>query len=246
MKQFVGVIDSGVGGLTILNQLQKRYRCNFRYIADHAFCPYGTKTNKEIFLRADKLVFNLVSHGAKAVVVACNTASVFAKKLSAKYSVPVCEVVTPTCERIANYGFVKRVALLATNSTIRNGMYVNTLSNIGIEVFNFPCSSFVPFIEQGATETPACYQALSTALHKLPSLNVQAVILGCTHFPLIKKKISAYCGDAKIIECACDLPKDIALPNNSPQTEYFTTGKVCFADIAAKPFANVCFQYIKL
>lgn len=246
MEQFIGVIDSGVGGLTILNRLRRQYPYNFRYLADHAFCPYGIKSNREVFSRVDTLTSNLVSMGAQAVVIACNTASVHAANLAAKYPVPVCEVVTPTCNLIAESRSINRVALLATNSTIRNGMYSAILAKRGIEVCNFPCSSFVPFIERGETETPACRKAVETALHELTYANVDAVILGCTHFPLLKRQIVPYCGGAQIIECVCSLPTHVMSPQINPKAEYFTTGDVNLANAAAASFNNICFRHISL
>ncbi len=241
---FIGVIDSGVGGLTILKSLRRRYKYNFCYIADHAFCPYGIKSNQEVFARVDKLTTFLKAEGAQAVVIACNTASVYAKQLSKLHNVPVFDVIVPTCQQII--GNCKKVALLATDATIRNGMYKTVLSEYGIEVVNFPCSSFVPYVEQCKTDSSKCLQTIKETLSTLPEENADAVILGCTHFPLLKRQIAPYCGTAQIVECVCNLPSDILQQEQLPNIIYLTTGNVKFANKAAKPFDNVCFNKLSI
>ena len=139
---FIGVIDSGVGGLTVLQRLRQNYAYDFVYVADHAYCPYGAKSNDVVFSRASALVQYLKNNGAPGVVLACNTMSVYAKQLQQLYEVPVYDVITPTCKRIVESG-VKSVALLATRSTIANGMYQENLSRHGIDVVPFDCSGFV-------------------------------------------------------------------------------------------------------
>lgn len=243
---FIGVIDSGVGGLTILRQLQQSHPYNYCYIADHAFCPYGSKSNDVLFHRASKLVKYLRDNGSKAVVLACNTISVYARELSSLYNLPVYDVITPTCQAITSNPNVKRVALLATRSTLNNRVYHNILSQYGVEVADFDCSSFVPFVEQCATSTLACRQTVQNKLYNLPQTRADAVILGCTHFPLLRGQIAYYCGDAKIFECRCDLPDNIFDYSTSPVITYFTTGSVDFANVAAKWCGSVVFMHLDI
>ena len=228
MKDFIGVIDSGVGGLTILRQLTENASRNFMYIADHAYCPYGTKNEQTVFRRADTLTGFCKDTGASAVVIACNTASRFAEELSGKYNLPVYDVIAPTCRQVMATTVNKRVALLATNGTIRGRAYRNILEPLGITVYDFSCSSFVPFIEQNATSTVSCYHAV-----------------GCTHFPLMLLQISHYCPSANIVQCCCDLP-DANFLQASPTVEYLTTGDVDFAANAAKWYGNISFKHISL
>lgn len=245
---FIGVIDSGIGGLTVLQRLRQTSKYNYVYIADHAFCPYGTKTNEMIFGRANKLVCYLKDQGAKAVVLACNTISAFAERLQQAYGLPIFDVITPTCNRLANSG-VHKVALLATKSTIANGAYQTILSQSGILTTTFDCSSFVPYVEQCATTSLACQCAVHKALCDLPKAHPDAVILGCTHFPLLRSQIAYYCGDGSIVECCCDLPNNIAttfdLSNN---VKYLTTGNADFANTASSWVKNskVRFKHISL
>lgn len=222
---YVGVIDSGVGGLTVLKKLQELYpTCNFVYLADSAYCPYGTKSFDEIYNRVSNLVEFLQSRGASAVVLACNTASIFVDGLRAKFSIPIYDVIAPTCKLVANSTRTKRVALLATNATVKSGAYSKYLSEYGITVVSFPCSSFVPFVEQNTVDTPECDEAIQVALRDLPHSNVDTVILGCTHFPVLKNKIAPYANGAKIIECCTDFSPTNCIHQHPQKTQFFTTG----------------------
>lgn len=248
MHNFVGVIDSGVGGLTILQKLVAvNNNQNFIYIADHAFCPYGTKTNDTILSRAEKLVGFLQEKGAYSVVIACNTASVFSDELRAKFAVPIYDVIEPTCKAVQKITKTKRVALLATNSTIANGAYQKTLLQSGIQTVDYACSKFVPFVENAATASISCLKTIEQTLKTLPQSNVDAVILGCTHFPLLKRQISYYCKNAELIECQCELPM-LSVENGGMQGQitYYTTGNVDYANVAAKPFGSVHFKKLLL
>ena len=208
---FIGVIDSGVGGLTILKQLQQSHPYNYCYVADHAFCPYGTKPNDVLLDRANKLVGHLASLGAQAVVIACNTLSAYTGQLQTLYKdTPIYDVITPTCKKILSLNpQVKRVALLATRSTVNNGVYHAMLKKYDVQVVDFDCSKFVPYVEQGTTTTLACLNLVGDVLNTLPRSNVDAVILGCTHFPLLRRQIAYYCDDSKIVECCCPLPDEL-------------------------------------
>lgn len=244
--EFIGVIDSGVGGLTVLQKLKLTRPYNYRYVADHAFCPYGSKTNHVLFHRASKLVQYLKDNGAQAVVLACNTISVYAAELSSLYNLPVYDVITPTCKAVASNPNVKRVALLATRSTINNRAYHDILSQQGVEVADFDCSAFVPFVEQCATTSLACLSAVDKALRNLPKAQADAVILGCTHFPLLRRQISYYCNNSKIVECCCDLPSVPFSFAAQPSVKYFTTGDVDFANSAARWCGDVSFAHVDL
>ena len=246
-SNFVGVIDSGVGGLTVLKNLQGQYPlCNFVYLADSAYCPYGTKTFDEIFARVSVLVEFLVSQGAEAVVLACNTASIFADQLRAKFHVPIYDVIAPTCQKVVENTVSKRVALLATNATVRSGAYTKRLNEYGVAVRAFPCSEFVPFVEQNAVNTPECEAAVRKALDALPCCDVDTVILGCTHFPVLKNKIAPFANGAKIIECCVDFVPPFSTAEKSAKTLFFTTGVGKNANFAAQWYGKSDFIHIDL
>ena len=247
-ENYVGVIDSGVGGLTILTQLQGDYpTCNFVYLADSAYCPYGTKQPQEILLRVQTLIQYLQNNGAQAVVIACNTASVHADTLRKQFDLPIYDVITPTCKRVVNITKTKRVALLATNATVASLAYQRRLNACGIAVVAFPCSEFVPFVEVNALDTLQCSEAVKKTLCNLPKCNVDTVILGCTHFPILRKKIAPHTGGATIVECCTDFkPYNYRDCEMSGKTVFLTTGVEKQANNAAKWYGQVEFSHIDL
>lgn len=244
---YVGVIDSGVGGLTILKQLQRDFpTCNFVYIADNMYCPYGTKQPHEILFRVRQLVGFLEECGAQAVVIACNTASVFVEALRQQFNIPIYDVITPTCKRVVNTTQRKRVALLATNATVNSGAYQHILNASGIEVFPFVCSQFVSFVENNEVDTTECDMVVEQALSTLPEYNVDTVILGCTHFPLLRKKIAPYTNGATIVECCTDFQPSSDCDKLPAKTVFLTTGVEKQVNNAAKWFAHAHFSHIDL
>ena len=247
ITNYVGVIDSGVGGLTVLKDLEEHFsQCNFVYLADGAYCPYGVRPFEQIFDRISALVQYLVEHGAAAIVLACNTASVFADRLREKVHVPIYDVIAPTCKVVVEKTKNKRVALLATNATVKSGVYRQYLNACGIDVVSFPCSSFVPFVEQSAIDTAECDEAIHASLHDLSRCEVDCVILGCTHFPVLKNKIAPYTNGAKIIQCCTDFQPISGSFNTSSKILFFTTGVGKNANFAAKWYGEIHFKHIDI
>ena len=247
-SNFVGVIDSGVGGLTVLRQLQRDFPlCSFVYLADSANCPYGVKSPQEIQHRVETLIKFLQYNGAQAVVVACNTASVFADRMRAKFNLPIFDVIAPTCKQVASVTRTKKVALLATNATVRSQAYQLELQKYGITVEALPCSNLVPFVEANTVNTAECSEAVASALFNLTQCDADTVILGCTHFPILRKKISPYAKGKKIVECCCDFqPSVVYSPKQTSQTVFLTTGLAEQANNASQWFGNTDFVHIDL
>ena len=164
-KKPIGVFDSGVGGLTVLEKLVEMYPSeNFIYVADQGYCPYGTKTKEEIEQRVLTIGKYLLNRGVKAIVIACNTASLFKQSLQNITDTPVISVIEPTALRAIELTKSKKVAVLATNATIQNGKYQKILEENGVEVYPVPASSFVEIIE--SNEMDSNY-ALKTVTEKL-------------------------------------------------------------------------------
>ena len=243
---YVGVIDSGIGGLTILKQLQRDYPCcNYVYIADSAYCPYGTKQPQDILQRVNRLIAFLSKCNVQAVVIACNTASVYVNTFRKIYSLPIYDVISSTCERVVSITRNKRVALLSTNATMNSRAYQRQLNAKRIEVVSFACSKFVPFVEANKVDTAKCIIEVNKTLCSLPKYNVDTVILGCTHFPILREKIAPYANGATIVECCTDfLPTDIG--NQHGKTVYLTTGEAKQANNASKWFGQADFVHINL
>lgn len=223
-ENFVAVVDSGVGGLTVLSKLRRDYpRCNYLYFADGAYCPYGTRSDDNIFSRLTVVFDWLVEQRVSAVVLACNTASVFAPRLRRRFDVPIFDVIAPTCCLAARTTRNKRVALLATDATVRSGVYGRLLADYGVVTSSYPCSALVPFAERGETHSAECKRAVRLALKDLGKSQADTVVLGCTHFPLLRHAIEPYAGGAAIVQCETDFaPSDNARGNGTAL--YVTTG----------------------
>ena len=247
-RNFVGVIDSGVGGLTILKQLQRDFpSCNFIYLADSAYCPYGTKLPSQILQRVQLLIQFMQSCSAQAVVIACNTASVYADTLRQQFTMPIYDVIAPTCERVTQVTKSKRVALLATNATVASRAYQRKLKESGVATVAFPCSTFVPFVEANRVDTDECSEAVNKALANLAKCNVDAVILGCTHFPLLRKKIAPFTCGAEIVECCTHFqPTCFCNGETVGQTVFLTTGEEKQANNAAQWYGEVHFVHVDI
>ena len=247
-SNFVGVIDSGVGGLTVLRQLQRDFPdCNYVYLADSAYCPYGVKQPHEIQRRVETLINALQDNGVIAAVIACNTASVFADVFRAKFNIPIYDVIAPTCKYVASVTRIKRVALLATDATVNSGVYQRELATRDIAVKAFRCSSFVPFVEGNNIDTSECSNVVASTLSSLKNCDVDTVILGCTHFPILRKKIFPFANGKEIVECCTDFqqPVDCSFEHTS-KTLFFTTGVEKQTNNASQWFGKTDFVHVDL
>ncbi len=233
MQKFVGIFDSGVGGLTVLQDLQKvAPSCNFVYVADHAFCPYGTKTPSQIASRAIAVANYLYKLGACEIVVACNTASVFAAEIRKQINLPIFDVISTTSAVIAAQKRYQTAILLATDATVRSGVYQRILHTFNIETSAVACSEFVPLVETSANSL-IVRNTVSKCLANVDNF-ADIVILGCTHFPLLQKEISRFLGNIPIISCSNSVSHFFcAYPHGSGQTVYLTTGESHIANKAA-------------
>ena len=192
----IGVFDSGVGGLSVVAELQllMPYE-SIVYLADTAHVPYGTRSDEEIRTLTACAVDWLYQHGCKAVVVACNTASAFSlTHLRAKYgeSFPVIGLVPavkPAVHRTQN----KKIGVLATQGTLRGTLLKDVIAEIavpaGVEVLTVMSPALVPFVEAGEEDSEACYTELKRVLTPLEEAGVTELVLGCTHYPFLRESI---------------------------------------------------------
>lgn len=197
----IGVFDSGMGGLTVLRALaEKLPHERFVYLGDTARLPYGTKSAKTVEAYALQATHLLLSQGVKMVVIACNTASAVA--LSALREglapVPVIGVIEPGARAGVVATRNKRIAVLATESTVKGGAYANAIAALmpDADVLQQSCQVFVALAEEGWSESPATEAAIE---HYLAPLFAEAnapdtLVLGCTHFPVLAEAIQRHVG----------------------------------------------------
>jgi len=199
----IGLFDSGVGGLTVLDAVARRLPGeNLLYLGDTARLPYGTKSPETVRRYARRAVELLLSRGIKALVVACNTASALALDLIEEISpVPVVGVVAPgasaavAAARSLEAGGAPRapIAVLATEATVASDAYGRAVRALdpGREVLHTACPLFVPLAEEGWTENEVARAAATRYLAPVRASGARVVVLGCTHYPLLKGTIAA-------------------------------------------------------
>jgi glutamate racemase len=188
----IGVFDSGVGGLTVLRALEEALpHESFLYLGDTARLPYGTKSPASVARYATQCAGLLVGRGIKALVVACNTAASAAlPALAARYpALPVVGVIEPGARAAVAASKSGRVAVVATEGTIRAGAYVAALARLrpGAEVTGVGCSVFVALAEEGWTEGPIVERVAHRYLDGVfaGATAPDTLLLGCTHFPVL-------------------------------------------------------------
>jgi len=195
----IGVFDSGVGGLTVLQALRERLPGeDFLYLGDTARLPYGSKSAVTVRRYALKASAHLVRNGIKLLVVACNTASSYALDEVVDASpVPVIGVVEPGVRAALATGS-GRIGVIGTEGTIRSGAYQRALERAdnGLVVDAMACPLFVPLAEEGWGDHPVTDQVAEIYLRPLLDLGIETLILGCTHYPLLRPSLERVAGEA--------------------------------------------------
>jgi glutamate racemase len=191
----IGVFDSGVGGLTVLQALRRRMPAHdFLYVGDTARVPYGRKPREMVERFAREIARFLVRQDVSGIVVACNTASAAAlPQLAEELPVPVWGVIEPGVEaarRLAPHG---RVGIVATAGTVRAQAYQRKLEALGMTVWARACPMFVHLVEEGLADSPEAELLARHYLADRPELD--ALILACTHYPLLKAVLRRVVGD---------------------------------------------------
>ena len=191
----IGVFDSGIGGLTVVRALMKQLpRENIVYYGDTARVPYGTKSPQVIREYAAQDADFLVSQGIKMLVVACNTVSAVALDIVQKRArVPVVGVIIPGARAAVSATRKKRVGIIGTSATVNSGAYTNAVRQIDeeVQVFARACPLFVPLAEEGWIDHQVTMLVAKEYLFPLTLEKVDTLILGCTHYPVLRSSIAA-------------------------------------------------------
>jgi glutamate racemase len=188
----IGVFDSGIGGLTVLKELIKRFpRESFIYLGDTARVPYGTRDKETIKRFSIELVDFLLKQKVKALVVACNTmSSVALSEIKNRSTVPVIDVISPTV-KLAAKNARDKIGIIGTRATINSRAYEKAFQELGVKIEARECPLFVPLIEEGVIDSKATEIIAKTYLD---GLKVDYLVLGCTHYPLLSKVIQKVIG----------------------------------------------------
>ena len=190
----IGIFDSGIGGFTVMDEIVKTMpgKHEYIYFGDNANNPYGEKTPGQLRRFARRIVKFLLEHKVDIIVVACNTMVAVAMATMKDVStVPVIGVIAPTVAHLATRKRTTRVAIAATTATTKNGLYRKSLAEHGITTVNIACPLFEPLIEAGQ-KGQTLDEAIDHHLKPLVGTNIDALVLGCTHYPIIQDRIRAY------------------------------------------------------
>ena len=203
----LGIFDSGIGGLTVLKEIMEVLPDEDTvYLGDTARVPYGTKSGPAVRRYAVENAGFLLKHGIKLLVVACNTASAYAlDELKESLDIPVIGVILPGARMAAAVSRNKKVGVIGTEGTIKSGAYFDAIKSIDPEVtvFSKACPLFVPLAEEGWTEGEVARLVAEEYLKEIKGEGVDVVLLGCTHYPLLKKVIAGVMGEGvKLIDSA--------------------------------------------
>ena len=253
----IGVFDSGVGGLTVAREIMRQMP-NERiiYFGDTARVPYGTKSKETVTRFSKQIARFLQSHQVKTIVVACNTASAYAiEDLEAELDIPVIGVVKPGARMAADMTRNGKIGVIATEGTIGSGLYTKYIKSIREDatIYGKACPLFVPLVEEGLWEDPVTVEIARRYLNELIDLDIDTLILGCTHYPLIRSTIGRVMGeDVTLVNPAYEtaialkrllaeknLLNEVAPPlGSNPYQFYVSDGAEKF-----KQFANSIIKY---
>lgn len=198
----IGVFDSGIGGLTVLDALHRLMpNENFIYLADDAYFPYGRKSGEEIENRVLQIGKQFQKRDVKALVIACNTASANSHLLRSWSKIPVQSVIEPTALFAFKQSHTKQIAILATNLTIKTGTYQNILKHLGAKVFPLPASGLVELAESPNRDSQGTALLVREIISPLQGADFDTIVLGCTHFGLLSESIAAVFPKALQIGC---------------------------------------------
>lgn len=202
-RQPIGVFDSGVGGLTVVRELLKYLPSEkIVYFGDTARVPYGTKSRKAIIRFSLENTLFLLKKKVKLVILACNTSSSIALPIIRKnFKVPLIGVIEPAVRVAVRITRGGRIGVIGTRATVESKVYETKIKRLNkrINVFSKACPLFVPFVEEGCLKGSAISDVVAMYLEDFKRKKVDTLILGCTHYPLLKEQIARFLGDSVVL-----------------------------------------------
>lgn len=199
----IGVFDSGLGGLTVVREIMKMLPYeDIVYFGDLARLPYGIKSKEQIRRFSYEDTEFLLQQEVKALVIACNTsASVSLEFLRKRYSLPIIDVIYPTAERAEKFSLTKRMGVIGTTATVASRAYDKAIAalNPRARIFSQACPLFVSLVEEGWLEDEITGRVADRYLRNLVKNEVDTLILGCTHYPLLKDLLQKSVGEHVVL-----------------------------------------------
>ena len=194
----IGIFDSGIGGLTTVRSfLDTLPGYDITYFGDTARTPYGSKSHETVIRYAKENTEFLINKGAKIIIIACNTASSVATEvISEQFDIPVFEVITPAVEMAVEVTTKSQIGIIGTRGTINSGIYDRKIKEQlpNAKIWSNPCPLLVPLVEEGWFTRPETKMIVKKYLSPLKTKQIDSLILGCTHYPLLKDIIQQKIG----------------------------------------------------
>jgi len=248
LNQPIGVIDSGVGGLTVAKEIMRQLpNEQILYVGDTARCPYGPRSGEEVKKFTWQMTNFLVNKGIKMLVIACNTATAVAlEEIQNELSIPVIGVIYPGARTAIKVTKNHQIGVIGTVGTIKSNAYENALKSINkkSKVTSLACPKFVPLVESGEVDGPIVKKVVAETLAPIKNKSLDTLILGCTHYPLLEKIIKKTMGPTvSVISSGEETAREVSTilfyngwlaPNrDEPKHQFYTTGsKPIFQRIA--------------
>lgn len=195
----IGVFDSGVGGLTVVREIMRQIpNEKIIYFGDTARVPYGSKSQDTVTRFSEQIVRFLRTFNVKTIVVACNTASAYAlDALEKELDIPIIGVVKPGAKVAAEVTKNGKIGVIATEATIGSQIYTKYIQDLNrdVTIYGKACPLFVPLVEEGLLQDPVTDEIARRYLTELIDIDIDTLILGCTHYPLIRSTLGRIVGD---------------------------------------------------
>ncbi|GGD54244.1 glutamate racemase [Paenibacillus nasutitermitis] len=215
MQQPIAILDSGVGGLTVVKEVMRQLpREKIIYFGDTARTPYGPRPAEEVTRFTREIVDYLIQYRPKMIVIACNTATAVAlEDIQSRVIIPVVGVIYPGARAANSSTQTGVVGVIGTEGTIRSGAYEHALKHLSptIDVISLACPRFVPLVEQGNFRSEETFETVRASLQPLKSDKLDTLILGCTHYPFLVETIAEVMGkDVNLISSDGETAREVS------------------------------------
>ena len=251
-KRPIGVFDSGVGGLTVVKALIKTLpNEDIVYLGDTARVPYGSKSQETVTRFALECMSFLKKFNIKIGIVACNTASSWAiEALKKNFKHPIIGVIEPGVKQALSISQTKRIGVLATRSTVLSGSYKKEIlkREKKAKVLHKPCPLFVPLVEENLCNNKIAQEAIHMYLSVMKTKKIDSIILGCTHYPLLKNNIAKYLKNINIIDSSISVSQEVKefLKINNISNDPKRKGTLnCFVTDEPEPFKKIAKIFLR-
>lgn len=216
MENPIGIFDSGVGGLTVLKAIRRLLpNENLVYLGDTARVPYGNKSRENIVRYSIENTQFLLKRDIKLLVVACNTSTAMSLTiLKDMFPIPIVGVIEPGAKRALEVTKSGRIGIIGTEATIRSGAYAKVIKEMrkDVVVFSKACPLFVPIVEEGLTKGKIAEEIVKHYLYSFKVNLIDTIILGCTHYPLLKSLIRRFFkGEVRVVDSASETARAVKM-----------------------------------